>query len=111
MADTGYVDIELGFDRTEAILIAEQCKAEGLTVALRMMDDDGNAPAYGLGHAHRISTTEGDAPAVQAIVDTVRAPVLHTTVRDRSGFAFWFGAALLTMILGIILVQTIQLFT
>ena len=111
MADTRYVDIELGFDRTEAILIAEQCKAEGLTVALRLMDDDGNAPAFGTGHVHRISTSEDDAPAVQAIVDTVRAPVLHTTVRDRSGFAFWFGAALLVMILGIILIQTIQLFT
>ena len=111
MAETRYVDIELGFDRTEAFLIADRCMAEGLTVALRLMDDDGNAPGYGIGHAHRITAAEPDAEAVQAIVNTVRAPTFHPTIRDRSSFAWWFGAALLTMILGTIAIQIAQLLT
>ena len=71
MADD-LIDIELGFDRLEALMIAGRCEAEGLRVGLRLMDDNGQAPGLTALQPHRMTIHEHDSAAVQAIVAASR---------------------------------------
>ena len=62
------VTIELGFDRFEAHLLAEACRAEGCTVELLTMDDLGQAPGRLAGMPHRLLVWRSELRTVEAVI-------------------------------------------
>ena len=67
MADE-VIEIELGFDRMEAQLIAARCEAADLTVGLRLMDNHGQAPGLAALQAHRLLVRAADQAQVRSII-------------------------------------------
>ncbi len=63
------IEFEIGRDPITAHLIHEMCLAEGLRVALRLMDDDGHTPVGGALMPHRLSVVESDLEAAREIVN------------------------------------------
>jgi Tfp pilus assembly protein PilN len=63
------VVIRVGSDRFRAQLIAEACRAEGITVELLTGDDSGVDPFMAMIQQHRLLVAAGDADRVRAIVD------------------------------------------
>lgn len=72
MADDELIEIELGFDRLEAQLIAAQCEGADIQVELRLMDNSGQAPGLSALQAHRLLLRADDRPEVEAIVEDAR---------------------------------------
>lgn len=62
------VRIELGYDRFEAQIIAESCRAEGLTVEVMFMDEGGNAPGRTALEPHLLLVRSEDVEQAQAVV-------------------------------------------
>jgi hypothetical protein len=65
MADT--VAIQVGRDRFVAQLMAERCRADGISVELLLMDENGNAPGLGLTQ-HRLLVRRVDVDQVRALL-------------------------------------------
>jgi hypothetical protein len=63
------VVIRVGSDRFRAQLIAEACRAEGITVELLTGDDSGVDPFMAMIQQHRLLVAAPDADRVRAIVD------------------------------------------
>ena len=74
MADDELIEIELGFDRLEAQLIAAQCEGADLRVELRLMDNSGQAAGLSALQAHRLLLRADDRSEVEAIVEDARGP-------------------------------------
>ncbi len=62
-----FVEVQLGFDRFEAAMIAEACRADGFDVELLLMDASGTV-AGGLA-PHRLLARETDLDMVTRIVN------------------------------------------
>jgi len=66
---SGFVEVQLGFDRFEATMIAEACRAEGFDVQLRLMDASGTVPGRVALAPHRLLARESDLEMVTRIVN------------------------------------------
>ena len=102
MEEVELIEIELGFDRIEAEVIAARCRTDGLRVELRLMDNGGQAPGLLALQAHRLIAHRDDRVEVQAIDDDsrsaieppvnplrVRRPVLYVLSVAIGGFMVW----------------------
>jgi len=63
-----FVEVQLGFDRFEATMIAEACRAEGFDVQLRLMDASGAVPGRVALTPHRLMAREADLEMVTRII-------------------------------------------
>jgi len=66
--DPGIVRLELGYDRFEAQIIAESCRAEDLTVEVMFMDEGGNAPGRTALEPHLLLVRSEDVEQAQAVI-------------------------------------------
>lgn len=60
--------IPLGYDRFEAQVIAESCRAEGLKVELLLMDEGGNVSGLTALEPHVLLVRAVDVDAVEAVL-------------------------------------------
>jgi hypothetical protein len=63
------VVIQIGSDRFRAQVIAEACRAEGITVELLTGDDSGVDPFMAIIQQHRLLVAAEDADRVRAVVE------------------------------------------
>ncbi len=66
--DVEIVTLRLGFDRFDAHLVTEACRAEGLTVELLTMDDNGHSLGMMAVIRHRLLVRSDELEAVQRIL-------------------------------------------
>ena len=72
-ADPEIVQLELGFDRIEAHLIREVCRAEGLTAEVLYMDEGGNAPGLTALEPHQLLVRSDDVERAREIIALSRS--------------------------------------
>ena len=66
--DVEIVTLRLGFDRFDAHLVTEACRAEGLTVELLTMDDHGSLPGNLAVIRHRLLARSDELGDVRRIL-------------------------------------------
>jgi len=64
-----FVEVQLGFDRFEATIVTEACRAEGFDVQPLLMDSSGAVPGRVALVPHRMLAREADLEAVTRIVN------------------------------------------
>lgn len=67
------VSIDVGFDRFQAHLLAEACRAEGCSVELLTMDDNGQVPGLPALLPHRLLVHESELATVRAVLTRTRS--------------------------------------
>jgi hypothetical protein len=71
-AEDVIVPIDVGFDRFHAHLLLEACRAEGCSVELLTMDDNGQAPGLPALLPHRLLARDSEIETVRRVIARTR---------------------------------------